>query len=179
VGARVAGGRDSTDRNRRSTDRTRAGPRSFDALTLAGWIATGGFPAASGNDFYFGYRVAMRDRDGGEIRVHWRSLPHTDFALRRPPLPVLEPIPAEHSLVAALGGDMEDRLGWECDALFLCPRSGLDWNVITELLRWRSKARNRLEKLRREGRVEIPAEVTRPPRSKGFCRRRSERFGKF
>jgi hypothetical protein len=60
---------------------------------------------------------------------------------------------------------MEDRLGWKCDALFLCGQPGLNWNLTAELLRWRSKARNRLEQLRRERLVEIPAEVTHPPRT--------------
>jgi hypothetical protein len=141
---------------------------ALDALTRAGWNAPDGLPPIRGNDFYFGYRVAMRNADGGdgsEIRVHWRSLPHTDFALRRPPVPLFAPIPVEHSLVAALGGDMEDRLGWKCDALFLCRQPGLNWNLIAELLRWRSKARNRLEQLRSERLVKIPAEATRPPRT--------------
>ncbi len=138
---------------------------ALDALTHAGWNAPDDLPPRGGNDFYFGYRVEIQPSAGSGIRVHWRSLPHTDFALRRPPIPVLKPIPAEHSLVAALGGDMEDRLGWKCDALFLCRRSGLDWNLVADLLRRRSKARNRLEQLRREGMVEIPAKVTRPPRT--------------
>ena len=120
--------------------------------------------------FLLRYRVAMRAPDGSEIRVDWRSLPHTDFALRHPPVPLLEPIPAEHSLVAALGGNMEDRLGWKCDALFLCRQPGLNWNLIAELLRWRSKARNRLEQLQRERLLEIAAVVTRPPRTAGLER---------
>ena len=84
-----------------------------DALIRSGWTARNGPSRSVGNDFFFGYRVEMRGPDGSELRVHWRSLPHTDFALRRPAVPGLEPIPAEHSLVAALGGDMEDRLGWK------------------------------------------------------------------
>jgi hypothetical protein len=149
--------------------------RALSALIEAGWKAPAGLPETSRSQFYFGCRASLRTPDEGDVRLHWRALPHTDFSLRRPGFPVLQPmppgqiapcaIPAEHSLVAALGGDLQDQLSWDFDAILIARQAGLDWHRVAALLRWRTLARNRLAELERDGAANVPAEVTRPPRT--------------
>jgi hypothetical protein len=132
------------------------------AMSTAGWIVVDPVPA--GNQFHFAPGVRLRSSEGDEVRVHWRALPNTDFSLRRPePPPLQKPgaIPREYSLVAALGGDLQDAVGWQYDALMICA-TGLDWKPVAALLRPRSVARTRLDRLRREWSAEIPPWVTRP-----------------
>jgi len=57
-------------------------------------------------------------------------------------------------LVAALGGVLEDGIGWQLDALMICRHPGL--------LRHRSAQRKRLDEFRRECAVGIPPGVTTP-----------------
>jgi hypothetical protein len=149
---------------------------AFDALSKAGWNRANRIPDTSGNDFYFDRGAAMRAPSGGEVRVHWRALPNTDFSLRRPvppPLEAMQPgqaavnqlaryaVPAEYSLVAALGGEHEDGLGWHYDAIMICRQPRLNWDVVAALLRRRTAARDRLDELRRDWDAEIPREVTK------------------
>ena len=110
------------------------------------------------------------------MKVHWRALPHTDFSLRRPdpfPLQVTpsgqHAIPAEHALVAVLGGGLQDEIGWQYDAVMIS-RTNLNWELVTALLRRRSAARDRLDELRRDWGMEIPREVTQPAWTSGVER---------
>ena len=110
---------------------------AFDAFSRAGWKPLGALPDTTTNQFYFAPGAALRSSGGGTLRVHWRALPNTDFALRRPKPPPLRPmppgqlgpyaIPREHSLVAALGGQLEDEVDWRFDALMICRQGGLNW----------------------------------------------------
>ena len=149
---------------------------ALEVLSKAGWNLEGGMPDTAGNQFYFAYGVSLRSPGGGEVWVHWRALPHTDLSLLRPgpfPLQVMPSgalaIPPEYALVAALGGGLPDEIGWQYDAIMIC-RAGLDWELVTALLRWRSTARNRLDELRRDWDAEIPPEVTQPAWTSGVER---------
>jgi len=153
--------------------------RTFEALTKAGWTAPKGVPNTAAN-FYFDPGVPMQSPAGGEVRMHWRALPNTDFALRRPMFPPLQALqrgqiapyalPAEYALVAALGGNHEDGVDWHCDALMICRQAGLDWDTVADLVRWRSKGREKLDELRREWGAQIPPAVTKPVWSSGVER---------
>ncbi len=153
-------------------------PGAFQAFSKAGWKPPGTLPDTTTNQFYFAPGAALRSPGGGTLRVHWRALPNTDFALRRPDPPPLRrapagqlapyAIPREHSLVAALGGQIEDEMDWRFDALTICREGGLNWDLVAALVRRRSMARNRLEELRCHWSAEIPPEVTRPDRVSGL-----------
>jgi hypothetical protein len=150
---------------------------TFDALLKARWKLPGSLPDTTTNQFYFASGVELQSPSAATLRVHWRAVPNTDFALRRPEPPPLRPmqpgqlapyaIPPEHSLVAALGGQFQDEVDWRFDALTIC-REGLNWDLVAALLRRRSMARNRLDELRRDWGAEIPPEVTRPARVSGL-----------
>jgi hypothetical protein len=150
---------------------------AFEAFSRAGWTPLGTLPDTTTNQFYFAPGVTLRSSGGGTLRVHWRALPNTDFALRRPDPPPLRPappdhlgpyaIPKEHCLVAALGRQLEDELDWRFDALTICREGSFNWNLVAALLRRRSAARNRLEELRRDWGAPVPPEVTRPSRVSG------------
>jgi hypothetical protein len=130
-------------------------------LADAGWVAAGAIPDTAGSKFYFAPGIRWRSPSGDDLRLHWRALPNTDLALRRPVLPACEQmIPVEYSLVAALGGMCEDEIDWQCDALLISRQAGIRWEKVTGLLRWRTKARERLEELRRQWNVEIPHAVS-------------------
>jgi Uncharacterised nucleotidyltransferase len=144
--------------------------RTLDALFNAGWMAPNAVPETSGKHFYFSPGALLRSPAAGDVRVHWRALPNTDFSLRRPLFPELElmpemiapyAIPAEHSLIAALGGNLEDEIDWRCDGVMICRQPGLRWEKVAALLRWRLKARSRLEELRRDWEAAIPPDVTK------------------
>jgi hypothetical protein len=109
----------------------------------------------------------MHTVSGIEVRLHWRDLPNTDFALRRPPAPQFKPAEdgtwvympfRERDLVLALSGVFDGGLDWRCDALMIC-RSQIDWNTVYNLLRWRSRAKIRLAELRRNWDAAVPEHV--------------------
>jgi hypothetical protein len=177
--------------------------RAFEALCQAGWNPANGIPDTAGN-FYFDRGVSICAPSGGEVRVHWRALPNTDFSLRRPqppPLEAIQPgqpalnqlarslfcgadahvrarppgrapasylIPAEYSLVAALGGEHEDGLGWHYDAMMISRQPRLNWDVVAALLKRRTAARDRLDELQRDWGAEIPSEVTKQAWTSGM-----------
>jgi hypothetical protein len=134
---------------------------ALDALLRAGWIAKRALPDTSRNHFYFDPGVPVESPSGGEVRVNWRALPNTDFALRRPPGPELEALTPAHCLVAALGGEYQDAIGWQLDAFMICRSQELQWNDAATLLRRRSVARQRLEELSRDWGAPVPEDVTR------------------
>jgi hypothetical protein len=147
---------------------------AFEALSKAGWKSPNGIPDTAGRKFYFAPGALLQSPSGGDLRMHWRALPNTDLSILRPkfpPLKVRQPgqvaplaMPAEHSLVAVLGGHHEDEVDWHYDALMICRHPGLRWETVAALLRWRSTARERLGELRRDWdwRAEIPLAVTKP-----------------
>jgi hypothetical protein len=151
--------------------------QAFEALLKAAWKLPNGIPDTSRSRFYFAPGVPVESPSGGQVRLHWRALPNTDFSLRRPmplELAALQPgqiapyaIPAEHSLIAALSGNYGDGMDWHCDALMICRQAGLDWERVADLLRWRSRARDRLDELRRGWGAEIPQAVTKAVWSSG------------
>jgi len=154
--------------------------RAFDALSRAGWKALNEIPDTGGTRFYFAPGTLLQAPAGGHLRLHWRALPNTDLSISRPEFPPLEPtesgqvapyrMPLEHSLVAALGGNHDDRVDWQFDALMMCRQRGLRWDKVAALVRWRSAQRGRLDQLRRDCGAEIPAAVTRPAWNSGVER---------
>jgi len=135
------------------------------AFLRSGWTVHGRPPDWNGSKFYFAAAIRMRTDSGEEVRLHWRDLPNTDFALRRPDPPEFKPTTDERAtlytpsaardLVLALGGVFDDGLDWRCDALMIC-RSNVEWNVVETLLKWRSRAKMRLAELRRDWGVQVP-----------------------
>ena len=150
--------------------------RALDALSRCGWKAVSEIPDTGRKGFPFsgGFRMQAAS---GDLRLHWRALPNTDFGLRPPGMPSLQAgktnlaadftMPPEESLVAALGGAHDDGVDWRYDAIMMCRRPDLSWKRIGDLLRWRSKPRERLDELRREYDAGIPAEVTKPASTSG------------
>jgi hypothetical protein len=144
--------------------------QALDVLLKAGWTAADRVPNLTGSQFYFDPAIRLRAASGGDVRLHWRALPNTDFSLRRPPAPSFEPapsghltaysIPLEHSLVAALGQTLSDGTDWRGDALMICQQSGIRWDTVRELLRWRGGARLGLDELRRDWGAPVPLDVT-------------------
>jgi hypothetical protein len=145
---------------------------AFEALSKAGWEASDGIPNTTGHKFYFDPGVLLQSPSGGQARLHWRALPNTDISLRRPEFSRLGKMPpggiavyappVEHSLVAALGSLHEDGVDWHWDALMICRQTGIDWETVAALVRWRSRARERLDELRRDWGADIPRAVTKP-----------------
>jgi len=149
---------------------------AIEALARAGWSAPDPVPDLAGATFLFAPGVRLRSSSGDVLWLHWRALPNTDISISRPPILPLEParpgqpapfaIPAEHSLIAALGGAHGDGMDWRSDALMIC-RAQLDWDAVAALVRWRSQARARIDELRRDWGVDVPAMVTKPAWSSG------------
>jgi len=145
---------------------------ALEALSKAGCKPSQEIPDPAKTPFYFAGGALLKSATGGELRLHWRALPNTDFSIRRPAFPPLEAlppgsasrytIPLEYALVAALSGHYQDAVGWQLDALMICRQPGIPWDRVGTLLRWRSAQRKRLAQLRREGAVEVPPMVTRP-----------------
>ncbi len=151
---------------------------AFDAFLTAGWKPLCTLLDTTTDQFSFAPGIELQSPGGGKLHIHWRALPNTDLALRPPdsvPLQPMQPgplapysIPAEHSLVVALGGQLQDEVDWRFDALTICRRGGLDGELLAALLRRRSAARTRLDELRREWGAKIPEEVTRRSPTSGL-----------
>jgi hypothetical protein len=151
---------------------------ALEAFFKAAWRAPNSVPDITGKQLYFAPGTLLQPPSGGEVWVHWRALPNTDLALRRPPAPLLEAMqasqiaayapPLEHSLITALGGMHQDAINWHCDAFMICRQAGLPWEIVTALLRCRSRERNRLDELRRAWNADIPIAVTKPVWSNGL-----------
>jgi len=145
-------------------------PSALNVLGKVGWSISDHPPNSKDKGFPFAPATNLQSSLGGKLRVHWRALPNTDLSLRRPEFPELitmppgkvapYAIPAEYSLAAVLGGNLDDAMDWRCDALMICSACDLDWLKIASLLRWRSSARNRLEELRPYSDQAIPLAVT-------------------
>ncbi len=145
-------------------------PPALNVLGKVGWSISGHPPNSKDKGFQFAPATVLQSASGSKLRVHWRALPNTDLSLRRPEFPELitmppgkiapHAIPAEYSLAAVLGGNLDDAMDWRCDALMICSGCDLDWLKIASLLRWRSSARTRLEELRPYSDQAIPLAVT-------------------
>ena len=152
---------------------------ALEAMLGRGWTPQTRMPDRSVRAFPFEPAVLFRSPGGGEVRLHWRAVPNTDFSLRRPPVLELCAMPpghvapysisAEHALVASLSGTHWDAMDWRCDAL-LISRQIRDWNQVAALLRWRSLARDRLAELGRDWGAEFPAAAVREVWSSGVER---------
>ena len=145
-------------------------PSALNILGKAGWSISDHPPNSKDKGFPFAPATILQSSFGGKLRLHWRALSNTDLSLSRPEFPELitmppgksspYAIPAEYSLAAVLGGNLDDAMDWRCDALTICGACNLDWLKIASLLRWRSSARSRLEELRPYSDQAIPRAVT-------------------
>jgi hypothetical protein len=138
---------------------------AMDALSRSGWTVAGRRPNSRAAKFYFSPPIPVRYQSTGMVRLHWRDLPNTDFALRRPPLSQSPNLSAEYDFLRILGGEFDDALDWRCDALMIGGARPLDWDSIVGLLKWRSRAKARLAELCREWNVEVPPHARKQVRT--------------
>jgi hypothetical protein len=144
---------------------------AFRAFAQAGWTTAKAVPDTRAKGFPFSGGAAFEAPSERICNLYWRALPNSDFSLQPPEFPILDgALPLEYALVAALGRVHEDDVAWQFDALMILRQPGLRWDVVKDLLRWRSALREKLATLRSEWGANIPAEVTKPALTHGLER---------
>jgi hypothetical protein len=133
-------------------------PSALQALLKAGYTNS-----AKSHHHYFAPPISLQSPSSTPIRLHWRVMPNTAFALRRqPPIDFDASVPAEEALVSAAGNMFNDGMDWRCDATMIARATPIDWNRVAFHLRWRPQARRNLAALAAAGYAEIPSLLFHP-----------------